>query len=67
MSKTKTTTYEQAIEELEQIVRDLEKMEVPVDQLEEKAKRAKDLLEYCQKRLRKIEDATQSSDAANED
>jgi exodeoxyribonuclease VII small subunit len=49
-------TYEQAYDELQKIAAEIEKGETPVDELALRLKRAAELLEYCQARLRSTED-----------
>jgi exodeoxyribonuclease VII small subunit len=44
-------TYQQALEELENIVEALEDETIPVDELALKVKRASDLIEFCQAKL----------------
>ncbi|QTN39273.1 exodeoxyribonuclease VII small subunit [Cryomorphaceae bacterium] len=47
--------YERAYEELKAILSDLQNDDVTVDQLTEKVKRAKQLLEFCQKKLADVD------------
>lgn len=47
-----TLTYQQAFEELEQITNDIESQDVSVDDLAKKIKRAADLLEICNAKLK---------------
>ncbi len=47
--------YERAYEELKTILNDLQNEDVTVDQLTEKVKRAKHLLEFCQKKLADVD------------
>jgi exodeoxyribonuclease VII small subunit len=49
-------TYQQAIEELEQIVNEIENEEIPVDELSEKVKRASKLIRLCKAKLTKTEE-----------
>ncbi|PIQ20256.1 MAG: exodeoxyribonuclease VII small subunit [Cytophagales bacterium CG18_big_fil_WC_8_21_14_2_50_42_9] len=44
-------TYQQALDELTDIVGQLENESIPIDELAEKVKRASDLIQYCQSRL----------------
>jgi len=44
-------TYQQALDELTDIVAQLENESIPIDELAEKVKRASDLIQYCQSRL----------------
>lgn len=45
-------TYEEAREELEHILQQLQEEVVPIDELKEKTVRAKELIAYCRKKLR---------------
>lgn len=45
-------TYEQALQELQTIVRALQEDTVSVDDLTEKSRRAAELIRYCQEKLR---------------
>ncbi len=47
----KKKTYEDLIEELEQILADVESEEVSVDELSNKVKRATEIIKYCKKVL----------------
>jgi exodeoxyribonuclease VII small subunit len=49
-------TYQQAIEELEQIVNEIENEEIAVDELSEKVKRASKLIRLCKAKLTKTEE-----------
>jgi len=53
MAKT-NLTYEQAVKELEEIVKDLSSGKCDIDQLTVKIKRAKELLAFCKERLYKV-------------
>lgn len=44
-------TYQQALQELTDIVQQLENESIPIDELAEKVKRASALINYCQSRL----------------
>ena len=50
-----TMNYETAYAELQQITRDIESEAVSVDVLAEKVKRASELIEFCQSKLRSTE------------
>ena len=52
---TSNLTYEQAYSELKQIAEDIDSENVSVDVLAEKVKRASELIELCQKRLKSTE------------
>ena len=56
MSKKKELTYESALQELQTIVNELQEGMVSMDDLSEKAKRAADLVKFCQEKMRKTED-----------
>lgn len=51
-----TLTYRKAFEELEEITKAIESEEVPVDDLAKKVKRAAELLEICNARLKATEE-----------
>ena len=51
--KTKDLTYETAVEEIENIIKDIEYGELSVEEVNEKIKRATYLLEFCKKKLGK--------------
>lgn len=44
-------TYQQALDELTEIVTQLEHESIPIDELADKVKRASDLIQYCQSKL----------------
>lgn len=52
----KTMTYESALKELEQVVEDLRNEMVSIDDLTMKVQRAKELIDFCKNRLRKVGD-----------
>lgn len=52
---TKEILYTQAFEELQQIVDDMENGQISVDDLDEKIKRASELLKICKDKLYKTE------------
>jgi exodeoxyribonuclease VII small subunit len=52
---TSNLTYEQAYTELKQIAEDIDNENVSVDVLAEKVKRASELIEFCQRRLKSTE------------
>jgi exodeoxyribonuclease VII small subunit len=51
----KPEAYAPAYEELQKILEAMDQGEVDVDELSEKVKRAAELIEFCQKRLRDTE------------
>lgn len=54
MSK-KSETYAQAYAEVQKILEGLDQGDIDVDELSEKVKRAAELIDFCQKRLRETE------------
>lgn len=54
MSK-KSETYAQAYAEVQKILEGLDQGDIDVDDLSEKVKRAAELIDFCQKRLRESE------------
>lgn len=52
----KKITYNDSITELETIISDMNSGNVPIDQLQEKVKRAKELLQWCKDKLRATEE-----------
>ena len=57
----KITSYDKAVEELQQIVRDIESEETGVDKLAEKIKRATELIGFCKEKLRNTEEEVQQT------
>ena len=49
-------TYNKAYSELTKLVEQIEDDEIQLDTLAEKVKQAKDLIEYCETRLRSIDE-----------
>ncbi|MEX1190496.1 MAG: exodeoxyribonuclease VII small subunit [Brumimicrobium sp.] len=56
MAIKETTTYEEALQRLKEIVRKLEQKEVKIDKLSETVLEAKELVDFCRKKLDKTED-----------
>lgn len=54
-----TLTYQKAYEELMEITREIESEEVSVDDLSKKVKRAAELLEICNAKLKSTEEEVQ--------
>jgi exodeoxyribonuclease VII small subunit len=54
--KSTTLTYEKAYAELEKIAEEIENEDVSVDVLAEKVKRASELVEFCQAKLKSTEE-----------
>jgi exodeoxyribonuclease VII small subunit len=66
MTKEKAPDYQQAFAELEQIVRDIERETIGVDELAEKVKRAAVLIAVCRQKLKDTEvDVQQILDEIN--
>ena len=53
--KTNELSYEQALAELEAIMQELQQEQVSIDDLSSKSERARELIQYCQQRLRDIQ------------
>ncbi len=51
MSKKKIT-YSNSIEELEAIIKEINENKISIDHLQDKVKRAKELVEWCSNKLR---------------
>lgn len=49
-------TYEQAMAQLQQILEELQSEQSSIDELTNKSKQAKELLEYCRAKLRGVEE-----------
>jgi exodeoxyribonuclease VII small subunit len=56
MAIKSSTTYEEALQRLKEIVRKLEQKEVKIDELSETVIEAKELVDFCRKKLDKTED-----------
>lgn len=52
----KKFTYNEALSEIEQIVRDIEDEKYPIDELADKVKRISFLISFCKEKLRNTED-----------
>ena len=55
MSKQPTSTYDDALQELQTIVQQLQDNQIPLDELSARIKRAAHLINYCQEKLRSTE------------
>ena len=53
---TKKLTYNEAVEEIEEIIQKIENNEFNIDELAEKVKRVSFLLSFCKEKLRLSED-----------
>lgn len=51
----KEKSFDQAWEELEQLVEDIEDETIPLEMLAEKVKKARNIISFCEQRLRNIE------------
>ena len=51
MESNRTYTYTEAFEELQNIVREIERGDILIDDLSEKVKRAKELINVCKSKL----------------
>ena len=51
----KEISYKQAFEELEGILEDIKERSVDVDELSDKVKRARELIDICEKRIKQVE------------
>ncbi len=57
MAKKKSQSYKEAYEELQQISTQLESGDADIDQLSTLVNRAKELVKYCQDKLRMTEES----------
>lgn len=64
MAKKEIKNYDEAYNELQAIMTDLQNDEISVDALTEKVKRASELIKYCNQKLRSTE--SQISDIIKE-
>ncbi len=56
MPKNEELTYEQALEELQTIVRELQENKVGIEALSQRVERARRLIHFCRNRLRGTEE-----------
>lgn len=56
MSKNKDLTYETALTQLQNIVKDLENRDIKIDDLASKVNEAKSLVDFCREKLSKTEE-----------
>lgn len=66
MNKSPKLTYEEAMEELNTILKELETGEPKVEEMGNMAKRASELLKYCREKLRGIEEEVENNLSENE-
>lgn len=60
MKQPKKLSYNEALSELEAIVRQIENEEIDIDTLTDKVKRADYLCKYCRSKLKSIEEEVKS-------
>lgn len=46
-------TYDEALQEIQQIVNDLQAGKISIDELSEQVRKASELIQYCKNKLRK--------------
>jgi exodeoxyribonuclease VII small subunit len=56
MSKKSPSSYEEALQELQTIVKELENREIKIDDLASKVSQAKKLVDLCREKLSKTEE-----------
>jgi exodeoxyribonuclease VII small subunit len=56
METTNPKSYEEALQELQKIVKELENREIKIDDLTSKVSYAKQLVEFCREKLSKTEE-----------
>ena len=56
MNKTDPKSYEDALNELQRIVKELENREIKIDDLAAKVSHAKTLVDFCREKLSKTEE-----------
>ncbi len=59
----KKISYSKAKEQLDQIINDLENDQITIDELTEKVKEAKRLIELCKQKLRSTQEEITDSDS----
>ncbi|HEX5635735.1 MAG TPA: exodeoxyribonuclease VII small subunit [Gammaproteobacteria bacterium] len=60
-------SFDTAYAELEKIVKQIENESVPLDELAARVKEAKQLIRYCEEKLRAVEHELNHDDAADEE
>ncbi|MCU0395944.1 MAG: exodeoxyribonuclease VII small subunit [Chitinophagaceae bacterium] len=60
----KKKTFDEAWQELEKLVAAIEDENIPLDELAEKVKAAKNLIRYCEEKLRSIENDLKSDESS---
>jgi exodeoxyribonuclease VII small subunit len=60
-------TYDQALAELKDILRELQEGQTSMEELSGKVKRAAELVEYCKEKLRKTEEEVEGLLGGNEE
>jgi len=61
METNNNMTYQEAIKELESIVAEIEKEDIPVDDLLVKVKRSSELIRFCQTKLTQTEEEVEQA------
>lgn len=56
MSKKEITSYEDALQKLQNIVKQLENREIKIDDLAQTISKAKELVDFCRDKLNKTEE-----------
>ena len=59
----KKVSYSEAKEQLDQIINELENDQITIDDLTEKVKKAKQLIEFCKQKLRKTQEELSDSNS----
>lgn len=54
-SDTRPLSYDSALAELQELLRQIESDDTGIDQLSQRVKRATELLDFCRQQLRKVE------------
>ena len=57
----KKITYQQSIEELEMIISQMNTGDIPIDELETKVIRAKEILDWCKNKLRSTQESIEKN------
>lgn len=56
MKQTEPKSYQKALTELQELVQTLQQEELDIDRLTETVQRARYLIDYCQTRLRQVDE-----------
>ncbi|MDQ3141736.1 MAG: exodeoxyribonuclease VII small subunit [Bacteroidota bacterium] len=63
----KKMSYEEALEEIKKISLAIQENEIPIDDLGDKVKYAKELLAYCQSKLKSLEETLEINPTSKKD